>query len=97
MGLSFSVPPGKAVPSSLQNIYKELKDDCACTAPKHGDLEKASTLLVLAVQYVKVIAGPHNRGHCSVLGCTCNVLTLQLVGAPVGCFGAGEGNTSKAG
>ena len=49
IGLSFSVPPGKAVPSSLQNIYKELKDDCACTAPKHGDLEKASTLLTLAL------------------------------------------------
>ena len=44
MGLSFSVPPGKAVPSSLQNIYKELLDDCACTVPKHGDLEKVSTL-----------------------------------------------------
>ena len=40
MGLSFSVPPGKAVPSSLQNIYKELQEDCACTKPKHGDLEK---------------------------------------------------------
>lgn len=40
MGLSFSVPPGKAVPSSLQNIYKEIRDDCGCTIPKHGDLEK---------------------------------------------------------
>ena len=40
MGLSFSVPPGKAVPSSLQNIYKELQEDCGCTKPKHGDLEK---------------------------------------------------------
>ena len=45
MGLSFSVPPGKAVPSSLQNIYKELRDDCKCTIPKHGDLEKVSALL----------------------------------------------------
>ena len=44
MGLSFSVPPGKAVPSSLQNIYKELRDDCACTLPKHGDLEKVTAL-----------------------------------------------------
>jgi uracil-DNA glycosylase len=40
MGLSFSVPPGKAVPSSLQNIYKELRDDCGCAIPRHGDLEK---------------------------------------------------------
>lgn len=40
MGLSFSVPAGKSVPSSLQNIYKELKDDCGCTVPKTGDLSK---------------------------------------------------------
>ena len=43
MGLSFSVPPGKAVPSSLQNIYKEIRDDCGCTVPKHGDLEKVTS------------------------------------------------------
>ena len=46
MGLSFSVPPGKAVPSSLQNIYKELQEDCACTKPKHGDLEKVHTAAI---------------------------------------------------
>ena len=45
MGLSFSVPPGKAVPSSLQNIYKELRDDCSCTVPKHGNLEKVCSRL----------------------------------------------------
>lgn len=41
MGLSFSVPPGQAVPSSLQNIYKELQEDCGCVRPSHGDLTKA--------------------------------------------------------
>ena len=40
MGLSFSVPPGKAVPSSLQNMYKELADDCGCRVPRSGDLRK---------------------------------------------------------
>ena len=48
MGLSFSVPPGKAIPSSLQNIYKEIRDDCGCTVPKHGDLEKVSSHVSLA-------------------------------------------------
>lgn len=41
MGMSFSVPASMAVPSSLQNIYKELKEDCGCIHPRHGDLTKA--------------------------------------------------------
>lgn len=40
MGLSFSVPPGQPVPSSLKNMYRELATDCACTVPKHGNLIK---------------------------------------------------------
>ena len=40
MGLSFSVPQGVPVPSSLQNIYKELNTDLGCTRPKHGCLLK---------------------------------------------------------
>lgn len=39
-GLSFSVPMGKAVPASLQNIYKELKAEYPdFVAPKHGCLD----------------------------------------------------------
>jgi len=40
MGLSFSVPKGTPVPSSLQNIYKELNADLGCTRPSHGCLLK---------------------------------------------------------
>ena len=40
MGLSFSVPPGQPVPSSLKNMYRELANDCGCTVPKHGNLIK---------------------------------------------------------
>lgn len=40
MGLSFSVPKGVAVPSSLKNIYKELKQDLGVPVPDHGDLTK---------------------------------------------------------
>lgn len=41
MGLSFSVPRGVAVPSSLQNIYKELADDIpGFKMPRHGDLTR---------------------------------------------------------
>lgn len=38
MGLCFSVPPGISVPSSLQNMFKELQTDVGCRRPGHGDL-----------------------------------------------------------
>ena len=47
MGLSFSVPKGWKVPSSLQNIYKELGTDLGCKKPTHGDLDKWATQGVL--------------------------------------------------
>jgi len=40
MGFCFSVQKGIKVPSSLHNIYKELKSDLACKIPTHGDLSK---------------------------------------------------------
>lgn len=39
-GLCFSVRPGVRVPPSLQNIYKELRDDLGHAIPDHGCLEK---------------------------------------------------------
>jgi len=38
-GLAFSVQRGIAHPPSLQNIFKELKDDIGCDVPLHGMLE----------------------------------------------------------
>nr|WP_321443749.1 uracil-DNA glycosylase [uncultured Cohaesibacter sp.] len=38
MGLSFSVPRGVKPPRSLNNIYKELAEDCGLMPPSHGDL-----------------------------------------------------------
>jgi uracil-DNA glycosylase len=37
-GLSFSVPVGLPIPSSLQNIFKELHADLGITSPNHGCL-----------------------------------------------------------
>lgn len=37
-GLCFSVPQGVSPPPSLQNIYKELKEDVNMTIPTHGSL-----------------------------------------------------------
>ena len=38
-GLSFSVAHGVAPPPSLQNIYRELRDDLGIAHPGHGNLE----------------------------------------------------------
>lgn len=40
MGLSFSVPEGVKLPSSLLNIFKELNQDLGCEIPSHGNLLK---------------------------------------------------------
>lgn len=37
-GLCFSVPKGISKPPSLQNIFKELKEDLNINPPDHGDL-----------------------------------------------------------
>ena len=38
-GLSFSVPEGVRKPPSLENIFKEIKDDLGFDPPSHGNLE----------------------------------------------------------
>lgn len=39
-GLSFSVNDGVRFPPSLQNIFKEVKEDCGCEIPLTGNLER---------------------------------------------------------
>jgi len=66
-GLSFSVPPGVPIPPSLNNIYRELRDDLGITPVRHGWLmpwAKAGVLLlnsVLSVEHGKP-ASHRNRG-----------------------------------
>jgi uracil-DNA glycosylase len=64
-GLSFSVKPGVTVPPSLQNIYKELKDDLGCPIPNHGFLEqwaKQGVLMLNAVLTVRKDTPNSHRG-----------------------------------
>ncbi|MGA9341005.1 MAG: uracil-DNA glycosylase [Rhodanobacteraceae bacterium] len=62
-GLSFSVPPGVAVPPSLSNIFAEIERDLGINRPDHGCLiawaERGVLLLnsVLTVEHGK--AGSH--------------------------------------
>lgn len=48
MGLSFSVPQGVKVPSSLLNIYKELQKDLGCSIPSNGNLDKWAIQVIIA-------------------------------------------------
>ncbi|MCF6262014.1 MAG: uracil-DNA glycosylase [Xanthomonadales bacterium] len=55
-GLSFSVPPGAAIPPSLRNIYKELQSDIGFEVPGHGYLKpwaESGVLLLNAVLTVE--------------------------------------------
>ena len=62
-GLSFSVPDGVRVPPSLQNIYKEIKDDLSVEVSESGNLErwaKQGVLLLNATLTVRAgEAGSH--------------------------------------
>jgi uracil-DNA glycosylase len=63
MGLSFSVPEGIKVPSSLGNIYRELKSDVGCSIPNHGNLEKWAFQGVLLLNTVLTVRDHHANSH----------------------------------
>lgn len=66
-GLSFSVPTTqKDIPPSLQNIYKELKDDLGCYIPNNGYLKKwadQGVLLLNTVLTVRAHSANSHQGH----------------------------------
>lgn len=55
MGLSFSVPEGVKVPSSLVNIFKELQQDLGCSIPSHGNLEKWAVQVKLYLKKMLIL------------------------------------------
>lgn len=63
MGLSFSVPQGVPVPSSLQNIYKELNADLGCSRPKHGCLLKWAEQGVLMLNASLTVRAHNANSH----------------------------------
>lgn len=63
-GLSFSVPISqREIPPSLQNIYKELHDDCGCYIPNHGNLEKWAKQGVLLLNTVLTVQAHQANSH----------------------------------
>lgn len=62
-GLAFSVMPGTPTPPSLENIYKELKDDLGYPIPKHGHLVKWAKEGVLLMNTVLTVREGQPNTH----------------------------------
>ncbi len=62
MGLSFSVPQGVALPPSLQNIYKELKEDTG-KLRSQGDLSDWASQGVLLLNAVLTVRAHQAASH----------------------------------
>ncbi|ONK55326.1 uncharacterized protein A4U43_UnF4940 [Asparagus officinalis] len=63
MGLAFSVPEGIKVPSSLVNIFKELKNDVGCSIPSHGNLDRWTVQGVLLLNTVLTVRNHQANSH----------------------------------
>ncbi len=62
-GLSFSVEKDIAIPPSLMNIYKELKDDLGCYIPNNGNLTKWAKQGVLLLNSVLTVEENKANSH----------------------------------
>lgn len=62
-GLCFSVNPGKELPPSLLNIYKELNEDMGCYIPNNGYLEKWAREGVLLLNTVLTVRAHQAFSH----------------------------------
>jgi uracil-DNA glycosylase len=62
-GLCFSVRPEVAIPPSLQNIYKELRDDLGCPIPNNGCLTPWAEQGVLLLNAVLTVRAHQANSH----------------------------------
>ena len=63
MGLSFSVPPGIQIPSSLRNIFKELREDLGIQTPRDGDLSRWAAEGVLLLNACLTVRAHEAASH----------------------------------
>ena len=62
-GLCFSVKPEVEIPPSLENIYKELHDDCGCYVPDNGYLTKWAQQGVMLLNTVLTVRAHQANSH----------------------------------
>ena len=63
MGLSFSVPEGVAMPPSLLNIFKEIRDDLGTDMPANGDLTRWAKQGVLLLNATLTVRAHMGNSH----------------------------------
>lgn len=87
IGLSFAVERSvRPIPRSLENIYRELRDDVGLETPQHGDLSAwaaQGVLLLNRVLTVRVGASGSHRGRGWEDVTACAVEALAARGAPL--------------
>lgn len=62
-GLSFSVPDGVPPPPSLQNIFKEIRDDLGVPLPTSGNLDRWAHQGVLLLNATLTVDAGHAGSH----------------------------------
>lgn len=62
-GLCFSVNENVPIPKSLQNIFKELQNDCGCYIPNNGYLKKWANQGVLLLNTVLTVRAGSPNSH----------------------------------
>lgn len=62
-GLSFSVPEWLRIPPSLQNIFKEIKEDTGGEIPSHGNLTKRAEQGVLLLNAILTVTAWQPASH----------------------------------
>jgi uracil-DNA glycosylase len=65
-GLSFSVPRNVAMPPSLINIFKEIKDDLGIALPSHGNFEKWAEQGVLLLNATLTVRKNEPGSHSKI-------------------------------
>jgi uracil-DNA glycosylase len=65
-GLSFSVKEGISTPPSLQNMFKELRDDVGCFIPNNGHLLKWAQQGVLLLNTVLTVRAHEANSHRNI-------------------------------
>lgn len=65
-GLAFSVQKGVAIPPSLLNIYKELREELGCTMPSHGDLSSWARQGVLLLNATLSVREGLSNSHATL-------------------------------
>ena len=62
-GYAFSVKKGMAIPPSLQNIYRELRDDIGFDIPSHGCLEEWADRGILLLNTALTVRAGQANSH----------------------------------